>query len=285
MTPTGTNLLGVVKHVASVESGYLGDCFGRPFGEPLPWFAEDAEPNADLWATADESRADIVAMYHRVWAHSDATIEALDLDALGHVPWWPEGRNHPTLHRLLIHMIAETHRHAGQLDIVRESIDGVAGLRAENDNLNSGEGGDAWWAAYRSGWKRPPAAAGARATAGGGSAAGAGVDGFVVVGGQQSGLADVDGPPAAVVGAAGEHHGRGRRRSPAPAESPSVTSASSSARGGASGRRRRNRHLGRRTAHETAWPPPAVRYTRTHRGPFGHPPGGERLVGSSRRGS
>jgi hypothetical protein len=131
-----------------VEAGYLGDCFGRPFGESFPWFAEDAAPNADLWVTEQESRADIVGLYHRVWVHSDATIEALDLEALGRVPWWPEGRDQVTLHRLLLHMIAETHRHAGQLDIVREYIDGAAGLRADNDNLNSGEGGEAWWAAY-----------------------------------------------------------------------------------------------------------------------------------------
>ena len=68
---------GLVKHVASVEAGYLGDTFGRPFGEPLPWLDEDAELNADMWATADESRGDIVGLYHRVWAHSDATIDAL----------------------------------------------------------------------------------------------------------------------------------------------------------------------------------------------------------------
>ena len=74
MTPTGTNLLGIVKHVASVESGYLGDTFGRPPDLELPWLAEDAEPNADMWATADESRAQIVGMYHQVWAHSDATM-------------------------------------------------------------------------------------------------------------------------------------------------------------------------------------------------------------------
>ena len=44
LTPTATNLLVIVKHVASVEAGYLGDTFGRPFPEPLPWFADDAEP-------------------------------------------------------------------------------------------------------------------------------------------------------------------------------------------------------------------------------------------------
>ena len=50
-TGTGTNLLGIVKHVASVEAGYLGDCFGRPFEQKFPWFAPDAEPNADFVAT------------------------------------------------------------------------------------------------------------------------------------------------------------------------------------------------------------------------------------------
>jgi uncharacterized damage-inducible protein DinB len=148
MTPTGTNLLGIVKHVASVEAGYLGDIFGRPFDEPLPWLDEGAEPNADLWATAEESREYIVELYRRVWVNSDGTIEALELDAVGRVPWWPAERNEVTLHRLLIHMIAETHRHAGQADIVRETIDGSAGVRADNDNLPEGDA--AWWADYRS---------------------------------------------------------------------------------------------------------------------------------------
>ena len=85
MTPTGTNLLGLVKHVASVELGYLGDTFDRPSDEPLPWSADDAEPNADMWATADESREQIVGLYKRAWAHSDATIDTLALDATGHV--------------------------------------------------------------------------------------------------------------------------------------------------------------------------------------------------------
>lgn len=146
LTPTGTNLLGLVKHVASVEAGYLGEVFGRPFPEPLPWFAEDAEPNADMWATPDESREDIVGLYHRVWAHSDATIDALALDAPGKVPHWPPERRDVTLHQILVHMIAETHRHAGHADIVRELIDGTAGLRPDVDNLAPGDA--SWWAAY-----------------------------------------------------------------------------------------------------------------------------------------
>jgi uncharacterized damage-inducible protein DinB len=147
MVPTGTNLLGLVKHVASVEAGYLGDTFGRPFGEPLPWFDANAEPNADMWATADESRDQIVGLYHRVWTNSDATIEALPLDAHGQVAWWPEERRSVTLHRILIHMIAETNRHAGHADIVRELIDGTVGLRQDSDNLPSGD--ETWWTSYR----------------------------------------------------------------------------------------------------------------------------------------
>jgi hypothetical protein len=147
MVPTGTNLLGLVKHVASVEIGYFGDTFGRPFGERFPWFEPEAEPNADMWATPEQSREQIVELYHRAWAHSDATTESLPLDALGHVPWWPEDRREVTLHRILVHMIAETDRHAGHADIVRELIDGEAGLRADNDNLPDGDA--AWWEAYR----------------------------------------------------------------------------------------------------------------------------------------
>jgi uncharacterized damage-inducible protein DinB len=147
LVPTGTNLLGLVKHVASVELGYFGETFGRPSDEPLPWLDEGAEPNADMWATADESREQIVGLYHRVWAHSDVTIDSMSLDTIGRVPWWPEDRAAVTLHTILIHMIAETNRHAGHADIVRELIDGAAGLRSDNDNL--AEGDSQWWDEYR----------------------------------------------------------------------------------------------------------------------------------------
>ena len=82
-----------------------------------------------MWATTAESRAYIVGLYQRAWAHADATITALALDATGHVPWWPDDRNEVTLHRILVHMIAETDRHAGHADIVRELIDGAVGDR------------------------------------------------------------------------------------------------------------------------------------------------------------
>jgi uncharacterized damage-inducible protein DinB len=146
LTPTGTNLLGLLKHVSSVEAGYLGDVFGRPFPEPLPWFAPDAEPNADMWVTPDEPTAEIRALAARCAAHADATIDALDLTAEGSVPWWPAERNPVTLHQILVHMIAEANRHAGHADIVRELIDGAAGLRDGNDNLPDADA--TWWRAY-----------------------------------------------------------------------------------------------------------------------------------------
>lgn len=147
MVPTGTNLLGLVKHVASVEAGYLGDVFGRPFGERFAWFEPQAEDNADMWATAEESPEQIIALYHRAWAHSDATVEALDLDAIGVVPWWPEDRRDVSLHQILAHITTETHRHAGQADIIRELIDGAIGMRADNTNLPPVDAD--WWTAYR----------------------------------------------------------------------------------------------------------------------------------------
>lgn len=146
LTPTGTNLLGLVKHLASVEYDYFGRTFGRPHDEPLPWLADDAEPNADMYATIDESRDDVLELYARATAHADATIEALDLDAEGHVPWWPDDVNPVTLHWILIHMATETHRHAGHADVVRELIDGSAGFRPAAPNLPDADRD--WWRGY-----------------------------------------------------------------------------------------------------------------------------------------
>lgn len=147
LTRTATNLLGLVKHTASVEAGYLGETFGRPFAEPLPWIDDDAVPNADMWATPQESREFIEGLYRRIWVNSDATIEQFGLDTMGTVPWWPAERATVSLHRVLVHVVAETHRHAGHADIVRELIDGHAGLRPVGDNMPEGVD-EAWWADY-----------------------------------------------------------------------------------------------------------------------------------------
>ena len=128
LTPTGTNLLGLVKHLASVELGYFGDTFGRPSGIALPWHADDADTNDDLYLTADESREWVLDLYRTAWAHAAATFEEFDLDTVGRVPWWGD-RGEVTLHQILVHMVAETSRHAGHADIVRETIDGQVGRK------------------------------------------------------------------------------------------------------------------------------------------------------------
>jgi uncharacterized damage-inducible protein DinB len=144
MTVSGTNLLGLVKHLAGTEAEYFGACLGRPWPDPMPWWHETAEPNADMWASADESPEQIIDLYRRVQARVDATIAELSLDAAAHVPWW--NPQDTTLHRLLVHMIAETARHAGHMDILRETIDGRRGLLRAVPNLPDVD--ESWWREY-----------------------------------------------------------------------------------------------------------------------------------------
>jgi uncharacterized damage-inducible protein DinB len=147
MTPTGTNLLGLVKHCAGVECQYFGGVVDRPFSaeDELDWGEDDdAELSGHLYATAAESRAQVTDFYRRVWAHSDAAIEELPLDARGTVPWWPAEARHPTLRTLLVHTIQETARHAGHADIIRENIDGAAGLLEGVSNMPPEAGAAEW---------------------------------------------------------------------------------------------------------------------------------------------
>ena len=136
LTPTGTNLLGLVQHVASVELGYFGDTFDRPSGIVLPWHTDDADPNDDLYVTADRSREWVLDLYRTAWTHAAETFAALDLDAAGRVPWWGD-RGDVTLHQILVHVVAETQRHAGHADILREGLDGQAGRTAGDSNMDT----------------------------------------------------------------------------------------------------------------------------------------------------
>ncbi|MFF8618341.1 DinB family protein [Streptomyces sp. NPDC015350] len=129
LTATGTSLLGLVKHVATVEARYFGEVFDRPSPEPLcRWQDSDG---SDQWAAEDETRDRIVAFYRRTWEHSDATIDELPLDAPGHVPWWPEPGPNTNLFAVMTHVLGETNRHTGHADILREGLDGRTGMRAE----------------------------------------------------------------------------------------------------------------------------------------------------------
>ncbi|MGW3184235.1 DinB family protein [Kitasatospora sp. NPDC001119] len=144
LTATGTNLLGLVKHVATVEARYFGEVFDRPSPEPLPrWQDSDG---GDLWATEDETREQITGFYQRTWEHSDATINELPLDAPGHVPWWPEPHAGTNLFAVMVHVLGESNRHAGHADILRESLDGRTGMRPEHAKQIDGQARAAYFA-------------------------------------------------------------------------------------------------------------------------------------------
>ena len=165
LTSTGTNLLGLVKHLSITEAWYFGEVFGRPF--PEPWWdgaadarTDDAKVAAlfehrlqltDMWATEDESRAEIVDRYRRVWEHSDATIAALDIDAPGHVAWWP--RPNVKLFNIMVHVLTETNRHAGHADILREQLDGAVGTEAGSPAMGQDA---AFWENHRAAMSRQP---------------------------------------------------------------------------------------------------------------------------------
>jgi Protein of unknown function (DUF664) len=143
MTPTGTNLLGVVKHLVGIEAGYLGVCLGRPFGQPLPWIDDESRgPNRDMWATAEESSAYIVDLYGQACQHADTVLTEVGLEAAGSVPWWPPSSRATTAGALLSRVLTDTAMHAGQLQILRELIDGRAG----GDRSDAGD--DRWWSDY-----------------------------------------------------------------------------------------------------------------------------------------
>jgi uncharacterized damage-inducible protein DinB len=121
VTPSGTTLLGLVKHLAYVEAGWFCATFGRP-AEVLASI-DETDPESDLRVAPGESTADIHAYYDRSRVAADQVIEEVGIEELG-TSWQGDA---VSLRWVLIHMVEEVARHAGHLDIVRELIDGVTG--------------------------------------------------------------------------------------------------------------------------------------------------------------
>ncbi|KJS56983.1 DinB family protein [Streptomyces rubellomurinus] len=121
MTPSGTSLLGLVKHLGGAELWWFRETFGRETG-PMP-FDIEADETSDMRVEPHESTADILAFYARARAAADEVIRELDLDATG----TSYSGTTVSLRWVLIHMATETARHAGHLDILRELADGATG--------------------------------------------------------------------------------------------------------------------------------------------------------------
>src|SRR5689334_9239145 len=127
LVPSGTNLLGLVKHSASTEIGYFNDCLGRESGLDLPWDTEEGMARGmDMYAERHETREELVGLYRQAWALTDGAVRELGVDAPAVVPWWGD-RGRVTVGWLLVHTLDETAHHAGHADILRESIDGRGG--------------------------------------------------------------------------------------------------------------------------------------------------------------
>jgi Protein of unknown function (DUF664) len=143
LVPSGTNLLGLVKHLAGIELGYLGACVDRPSPVPLPWEDDGSVwESADMWATPDQSREYLLGLYRRAWKHSDESLATIPLEAQATVAWWPEERRQTTFGHLVVRVVAETAQHAGHCDILRETVDGRGGRSA------SDLGDEDWWTTY-----------------------------------------------------------------------------------------------------------------------------------------
>ena len=110
-------LLGLVKHLAGVEQYYFCHIFGRP-AEPFSLAASD-----DLEVEDGDTTEGILAYYSRACAASDRAIAELDLDATA-TTWLGDT---VSLRWAILHVLEETTRHIGHVDLIREHIDGTTG--------------------------------------------------------------------------------------------------------------------------------------------------------------
>jgi uncharacterized damage-inducible protein DinB len=117
LVPTGTTLLGLVRHLTDGERFW--------FGHHLTGVGAEPDWDAGMQAAADASTEAVLAGYRAAAADSDAAIAAAgSMDALS-VGTVDGART--TLRWVLAHMTSETARHAGHADILRELVDGTTG--------------------------------------------------------------------------------------------------------------------------------------------------------------
>jgi hypothetical protein len=146
LTTTGTNLLGLVKHLSATEARYFSEIFDRSSPWPLPrWDSDEAWSSDAMWASEHETRTEIIDRYRLAGEFTDATITALPIDAPGHVPWWP--RPDVKLFNIMVHVLTETNRHVGHADVLREHLDGTVGTGPDGKPLHGQP--PAYWSSLR----------------------------------------------------------------------------------------------------------------------------------------
>lgn len=115
MVPSGTNLLGLIKHLTMADVFWFHYSFA---GEDVAIPSEHLE--------ADDTPESVIEGYRAAWAHSNELVAAVDdMDRPSVRPHRVGG--HLSLRWILVHMVEETGRHAGHADILREQIDGTVG--------------------------------------------------------------------------------------------------------------------------------------------------------------
>ena len=126
IVPSGWSPLGMVKHLAYVERNWFRVRFAGESDLPVPW--TDDDPDADFRVEPGETTEAILRFYREEFARSRAIASGASLDDLAiEWPWDRPPEKRPNLRWIFVHMIEETARHAGHLDVVRELIDGAIG--------------------------------------------------------------------------------------------------------------------------------------------------------------
>jgi uncharacterized damage-inducible protein DinB len=122
LVPSATTVFGIVKHLVWVERGWFQR---RLAGHELvdPPFS-DADPDGEFRRAQGETLASVLAEYAEECDRSRAVSSAMALDDIGAIP---RDGDHVTVRWVLSHMIEETARHNGHLDILREQLDGTTG--------------------------------------------------------------------------------------------------------------------------------------------------------------
>ena len=121
MVPSGTSLLGLIKHMAWVERGWFQEGVANEHVDyPFP---ED-DPDADFRIEPGETAEEIFDLYRTACERSRRALAEASLDDL--LQNQNRSRDY-NVRWVLVHMIEETARHAGHADILREMIDGTIG--------------------------------------------------------------------------------------------------------------------------------------------------------------